>query len=70
MLNATFNNISVTDKSQLSVVLVEETRKPYNNYRPAANHCETVNTNTRKYFEVITTTVNLMGPSCPFEDLT
>ena len=41
MLKATFNNISVTGISQRSVLLVEKTRKPSNNYQPAANHCQT-----------------------------
>jgi hypothetical protein len=69
MLNTTFNNISVTGISQWSVVLVEKTGKPSNNYRPAANPCQTLITNTQKYFEVITSTVNLMCP-CPFQTLT
>ena len=37
--NATFNNISVI--SLLSVLLVEETRVPVGNYRPAASHWQT-----------------------------
>jgi hypothetical protein len=69
MLSATFNNISVTSISQRSVVLVEETEKPYNNYRPAENHCQTFITNIQKYIKVITSTVNLMCP-CLFEALT
>ena len=69
VLNTTFNNISVTGISQWSVVLVEKTGKPSNNYRPAANHCQTFITNTQKYFEVIKSTVNLMCP-CPFQTLT
>ena len=69
MFNVTFNNISVTGISQRSIVLVEETGKPSNNYRPAANHCQTVLTNIQKYIEVITSTVNLMRP-CPSEALT
>jgi hypothetical protein len=64
MLNATFNNISITGISQRSIVLVEETGKPSNNY------CQTVLTNIQKYFGVVTSTVNLMCPSCPFETLT
>ena len=36
MFNATFNNISVI--SWRSVLLVEETRVPEENYRPAASH--------------------------------
>ena len=67
MLNATFNNISVTGKSQRSVLLVEETGKPSNNYRTATCHCQTFITNIRTYFEVITSIVNLM---CPFEAIT
>ena len=70
MLSATFNNISVTGISQRSALLVEETGKPCSNYRPAANHCQTFITNIRKYFEVITSTVNLMCPPCLFEALT
>jgi hypothetical protein len=70
MLNATFNNISVTSISQRSVLLVKETGKPCSNYRPAANHCQTFITNIRKYIEVITSTVNLMCPSYLFEALT
>ena len=70
MLNATFNNISVTGISQRSVLLVEKTRKPSNNYRPAANPCQTFITNMRKYIEVITSTVNLICPSCSIEALT
>jgi hypothetical protein len=63
MLHATFNNISVTGKSQRSVVLLKETGKPCKTYRPAANHCQTFITDIQQYFEVITPTVNLM---CPF----
>ena len=70
MLSATFNNISVTGISQRSIVLVEETGNPSNNYRSTANHCQTFITNIQKYIEVITSTVNLMCPSCPFEALT
>jgi hypothetical protein len=72
MLNVTFNNVSVTGIgiSQLSVLLVEETGNPSNNYRSTANHCQTFITNIQKYIEVITSTVNLMCPSCPFEALT
>ena len=69
MLNVTFNNISVTGISQRSVLLVEDTGKPSNNYRPAANHCQTFIANIQKYIEVITSTVNLMCP-CSFEALT
>ena len=36
VLNATFNNFSVT--SWLSVLLVEETGVPGENHQPAANH--------------------------------
>ena len=36
VLNATFNNISVI--SWRSVLLVEETRVPRENHRPATNH--------------------------------
>ena len=36
VFNATFNNISVV--LQRSVLLVEETRVPGENHRPAANH--------------------------------
>ena len=36
VFNATFNNISVI--SWLSVLLVEETGGPGENYRPAASH--------------------------------
>ena len=69
MLNVTFNNVTVTGISQRSVLLVEETGKPRNNYRPAPNHCQTFITNIRKYFEVITSMVNLMCPPYPFETL-
>ena len=40
MFNATFNNISVI--SWRSVLLVEETRVPGENHRPAASHCQTL----------------------------
>ena len=70
MLNVTFNTVSVTSISQRSVLLVEKTGKPSNNYRSATNHCQTFITNIQKYIEVITSTVKLMCPSCPFEALT
>jgi hypothetical protein len=40
VFNATFNNISVT--SWRSVLLVEETGGPGENYRPVASHCQTL----------------------------
>jgi hypothetical protein len=43
MFNATFNNISVI--SLQSVVLVEETRVPGENYWPAASHWLTLSHN-------------------------
>jgi hypothetical protein len=43
MFNATFNNISVI--SWRSVLLVEETRVPGENHRPAASHCQTLSHN-------------------------
>ena len=39
MFNATFNNISVI--SWQSVLLVEETRVPGENYRPVTSHWQT-----------------------------
>jgi hypothetical protein len=39
-LNTTFNNISVT--LWQSVILVEETRVPWENHRPAASHWQTL----------------------------
>jgi hypothetical protein len=38
VFNATFNNISATCISWLSVVLVEETGAPGENHRPVASH--------------------------------
>ena len=40
VFNATFNNISVI--SWRSVLLVEETRVPWENHRPAASHWQTL----------------------------
>ena len=40
VFNATFNNISVI--SRWSVLLVEETRVPWENHRPAAGHWQTL----------------------------
>jgi len=40
VFNATFNNIS--DISWQSVLLVEETRVPGENHRPAVIHCKTL----------------------------
>ena len=39
VFNATFNTISVI--SWRSVLLVEETRGPWKNHRPATSHCQT-----------------------------
>ena len=50
MLNVTFNNVSVTGKSQQSDVLVKKTGKPSNNYRPTANLCQSFITNIQKIF--------------------
>ena len=63
MLNVNFNTVSVTSISQQSVLLVEKTGKPSNNYLPATNHCQIFITNIHKYIEVI------MCP-CPVEALT
>ena len=43
VFNATFNNISVI--SERSVLLVEETRVPRENHRPAASHWQTLSHN-------------------------
>ena len=43
VFNATFNNISVI--SLRSVLLLEETRVPTENHRPAASHCQTLSHN-------------------------
>ena len=43
VFNATFNNISVI--SWQSVLLVEETREPGENHRPAASHWQTLSDN-------------------------
>jgi hypothetical protein len=43
VLNATFNNLS--DVSWRSVLLVEETRVPGENNRPAASHWKTLSHN-------------------------
>jgi hypothetical protein len=43
VFNATFNNISVI--SWLSVLLVEETRGPWENHRPVASHWQTLSHN-------------------------
>ena len=40
VLNTTFNNVSVI--WWRSVLLVEETEVPRENYRPAAIHCQTL----------------------------
>ena len=42
VLNATFNNISVTLWG--SVILVEETRVPGENHRPTTSHSNTITT--------------------------
>ena len=43
VFNATFNNIS--NISWLSVLLMEETRVPGENHRPAASHWQTLSHN-------------------------
>jgi len=43
VFNATFNNISVI--SWRSILLVEETRVPRENHRPAASHWQTLSHN-------------------------
>jgi len=43
VFNATFNNISVI--SWHTVLLVEETRVPWENLRPAASHWQTLSHN-------------------------
>ena len=43
VLNVTFNNISAI--SWLSVLLVEETRVPRENHRPAASHLQILSHN-------------------------
>jgi len=43
MFNATFNNISAISLRQ--VLLVEETRVPGENHRPAASHWQTLSHN-------------------------
>ena len=43
VINDTFNNISVV--SWRSALLVEETRVPGENHRPAASHCQTLSHN-------------------------
>jgi hypothetical protein len=43
LFNVTFNNISVI--SWRSVLLVEETGKPGENYRPVASHWKTLSQN-------------------------
>jgi hypothetical protein len=53
VFNATFNNISVI--SWGSVLLVEETRVPGENHRPAASHCQTLSHN------VVSSTPRLSG---------
>ena len=53
VFNSTFNNISVT--SWRSVLLVQETRIPGENHRPAASHCQTLSHN------VVSSTPRLNG---------
>ena len=60
VFNATFNNISVI--ALRSVLLVEETGVPGENYRPDASHCQTLSHNIvsstpRLGFEFITLVV-------------
>jgi hypothetical protein len=60
VFNASFNNISVI--SLRSVLLVEETGMPGENYQPAASHCQTLSHNIvsstpRLGFEFITLVV-------------
>jgi len=43
VLNTTFNNISII--SWLSVLLVEETRVPWENPRPVTSHWQTLSHN-------------------------
>ena len=53
MFNATFNNISII--LWWSVLLVEETRVPGENHRPAASHQQTLSHN------VVSSTPRLSG---------
>jgi hypothetical protein len=45
VLNASFNNISVIFLSRQSVLLVEETALPGENYIPVASHSQTLSHN-------------------------
>jgi hypothetical protein len=47
VFNATFNNISAI--SWWSVLLVEETREPGENHRPAASHRQTLSPTVWKF---------------------
>ena len=57
VFNATFNNVSVI--SLWSLLLVEETRGPGENHRPAASHWQTV------WHNVVTSTHRHEGDSNP-----
>jgi len=57
VFNATFNNISVI--SCPSVLLVKQTGVPGENYRPAANHLQTIS------HSIVSTTPRLSGVRTP-----
>jgi hypothetical protein len=59
VFNTTFNNISVILRR--SVLLMEETRIPRENHRPAASHLQTLSHN------VVSSTYRLSGFRTPYD---
>jgi len=61
VINATFNNISVTGISWRSVLLVEETGGSGENHRPVASHWQTLSYNAVHLALIEIRTHNISG---------